>query len=77
MKIINGRWQDTNGEPVTEQNYGKLKKIGDNLTSLYGKDITYSRIDLLTTITSLTTKQENSLVGVLNQEGLISKLAGY
>ena len=77
MKIVNGRWQDTNGEPVTEQNYGKLKKIGDNLTSLYGKDITYSRIDLLTTITSLTTKQENSLVGVLNQEGLISKLAGY
>jgi outer membrane PBP1 activator LpoA protein len=77
MRIVNGRWQDTNGEPVTEQNYGKLKKIGDNLTSLYGKDITYSRIDLLTTITSLTTKQENSLVGVLNQEGLISKLAGY
>lgn len=77
MKIVNGKWQDNNGEPVTEQNYGKLKKIGDNLTSLYGKDITYSRIDLLTTITSLTTKQENSLVGVLNQEGLISKLAGY
>ena len=77
MKIVNGRWQDTNGEPVTEQNYGKLKKIGDNLATLYGKDITYSRIDLLTTIASLTPKQESDLVHVLTQEDAISKLAGY
>ena len=52
MKIINGRWQDDRGEPVTEQNYSKLKKIGDNLSTLYGKNITYSRIELVSNITS-------------------------
>ena len=77
MKIINGRWQDANGEPVTELNYSKLKKIGDNLSTLYGKDITYSRIDLLTTITSLTSKQESDLAYVLSNDSAISKLAGY
>jgi hypothetical protein len=77
MKIINGRWKDEQDEPVTDQNYGKLKKIGENLSTLYGEDITYSRIDLLTTITSLTAKQEKDLVHVLNQDNLISKLAGY
>ena len=77
MKIINGRWQDDQGEPVTEQNYSKLKKIGDNLSTLYGKNITYSRIELVSNITSLTPRQENDLVYVLNQEKLISKLAGY
>ena len=77
MKIVNNRQRDTNGEPITELNYGKLKKLGDNLSTLYGKEITYSRINLLTTITSLTNKQESDLAYVLNQEGSISKLAGY
>lgn len=77
MKIINGRWQDANGESVTELNYSKLKKIGDNLSTLYGKDITYSRIDLLTTIISLTSKQESDLAYVLSNDSAISKLAGY
>jgi hypothetical protein len=77
MKIINGKWQDDQGEPVTEQNYSKLKKIGDNLSTLYGDKITYSRIDLVTNITSLTPRQESDLVNVLSQEKLMSKLAGY
>jgi hypothetical protein len=77
MKIINGRWQDEQGEPVTDQNYGKLKKIGENLSTLYGENITYSRIELVSNITSLTPKQEKELVHVLNQDNLISKLAGY
>jgi len=77
MKIINGKWQDEQGEPVTEQNYSKLKKIGDNLSTLYGEKITYSRIELVSNITSLTPRQESDLVHVLNQDNLISKLAGY
>ena len=77
MKIVNGRWVDEDGNSVTELNYSKLKKIGENLSTLYGEDITYSRIDLLTTITSLTSKQEKDLVHVLNQNDLISKIAGY
>lgn len=77
MKIIDGKWQDDLGEPVTVFNYNKIKEIGDNLVSIYGEDITYSRINLISTIKQLTPKQEDDLAYVLSQEGAISKLAGY
>lgn len=77
MKIIDGKWQDDLGEPVTVFNYNKIKEIGENLVSIYGEDITYSRINLISTIKTLTPKQEDDLAYVLSQEGAISKLAGY
>ena len=77
MKIVNGKWQDDLGEPVTVFSYNKIKEIGDNLVNLYGEDITYSRINLISTIKTLTPKQEDDLAYVLSQEGAISKLAGY
>jgi hypothetical protein len=77
MKIVNGKWQDTNGDPVTVFSYDKVKEIGNNLVNLYGEDITYSRINLISTIKQLTPKQEEDLVYVLSQENGISKLAGF
>jgi hypothetical protein len=77
MRIINGKWQDDQGEPVTVFNYNKIKEIGSNLVNLYGEDITYSRINLISTIKTLTPKQEDDLAYVLSNEGAISKLAGY
>jgi hypothetical protein len=77
MKIVNGKWQDDLGEPVTVFNYNKVKEIGSNLVNLYGEDITYSRINLISTIKTLTPKQESDLAYVLSNEGAISKLAGY
>jgi len=77
MKIINGRWQDDNGDPVTVFNYNKIKEIGNNVTNIYGEDITYSRIELMSAIKSLTPDQESGLAYLLSQEGAITKLAGY
>lgn len=77
MKIENGKWVDQYGDPVTVFTYDKIKEIGDNLVNLYGGDITYSRINLISTIKQLTPKQEEDLAYVLSQEGAISKLAGY
>ena len=77
MKIENGKWVDQYGEPVTVFTYDKIREIGDNLTNLYGEDITYSRINLISTIKTLTPKQEDDLAYVLSQEGAISRLAGY
>jgi hypothetical protein len=77
MKIIDGKWRDDLGEPVTVFNYDKIKEIGSNLVNLYGEDITYSRINLISTIKQLTPKQENDLAYVLNSKNGISKLAGY
>jgi hypothetical protein len=77
MKIVNGKWQDQHGDPVTVFNYDKVKEIASNVTNLYGEDITYSRINLISTIKQLTPKQEDDLAYVLSQEGAIAKLAGY
>jgi len=77
MKIENGKWVDQYGDPVTVFTYDKIREIGDNLVNLYGEDITYSRINLISTIKQLTPKQEDDLAYVLSQEGAISKLAGY
>lgn len=77
MKIVNGKWQDDLGDPVTVFSYDKIKEIGNNLVSIYGEDITYSRINLISTIKTLTPKQEDDLAYVLSQEGAIAKLAGY
>jgi len=77
MKIENGKWVDQYGDPVTVFTYDKMKEIGSNLVNLYGEDITYSRINLISTIKQLTPRQEDDLAYVLSQEGAISKLAGY
>lgn len=77
MKIENGKWIDEYGDPVTVFSYDKIREIGNNLVSMYGEDITYSRINLISTIKTLTPKQEDDLVYVLSQEGAIAKLAGY
>jgi hypothetical protein len=77
MKIENGKWVDQYGDPVTVFSYDKMREIGDNLTNLYGEDITYSRINLISTVKQLTPKQEDDLAYVLSHEGGIAKLAGY
>jgi hypothetical protein len=77
MKIENGKWVDQYGDPVTVFTYDKMREIGNNLTNLYGKDITYSRINLISTIKQLTPKQEDDLAYVLSHKDGISKLAGF
>jgi hypothetical protein len=77
MKIINGRWVDDNEQPVDNFNVSELLEIGDNLKNMYGEDITYSRINLVSAIKSLTPQQEDSLAYILSQDGLMAKLAGY
>ena len=77
MKIINGKWVDNNEQPVDNFNVSELLEIGDNVKKMYGKDITYSRINLVSAIKSLTPEQEDSLAYILSNDILISKLAGF
>jgi hypothetical protein len=77
MKIINGRWVDDNEQPIDNFNVSELLEIGDNLKNMYGEDITYSRINLVSAIKSLTPQQEDDLAYILSQDGLMAKLAGY
>lgn len=77
MRIINGRWQDDKGQPIDNFNVSSLIELGENVKKVYGEEITYNRIELISSIKSLSSKQEQELAYVLSQEGIISKLAGY
>ena len=77
MKIINGRWQDDNENPIDNFNVSELLEIGKNVQAVYGENITYDRISLISSISKLSNKEESSLAYLLEQEGMISKLAGY
>jgi len=77
MRIINGRWVDDNEQPINNFNVSELLEIGENVKNMYGEDITYSRINLVSAIKSLTPQQEDSLAYILSQDGLMAKLAGY
>ena len=77
MKIINGRWVDDNDNPVNNFNVSELLEIGRKVRVMYGKNITYDRIALVSYIRKLTRTEEEDLTYVLSQDGVLSKLAGY
>jgi hypothetical protein len=77
MKIINGKWQDVNEDPVDNFNVSQLLEIGRNVQAVYGEKITYDRIALMSSIRRLTNREESSLAYLLEQDGMLSKLAGY
>ena len=77
MKIIDGKWVDNNNNPVDNFNVSQLLEIGRNVQAVYGENITYDRISVISSIGRLTNKEESSLAYLLEQDGAISKLAGY
>lgn len=76
MRISNGRWVDHNGEPITVFNYNQLKQIGEKVQAVYGKDITYDRINVISNLTMLSSKDENTLARVFDEK-MLTKLMGY
>ena len=77
MQIINGKWVDKFENPVDNFNINELVEISDHVKTLYGKDITYNRIKLVSSLKSLNSKQEGVIADLLQDHSLISKLSGY
>ena len=77
MKIENGKWVDQYGDPVTVFNFNELKERGEKVQAVYGENITYNRIDLISSIKGLSEKEESSLAHLLTSDVSKSKLAGY
>jgi hypothetical protein len=78
MKVVNGKWQDQNGEPIDNFNAPKLMEIGQKVKAVYGKEITSSRIELVSSIINLSEKEERSLAHLLNRDDVsFSRLAGF
>jgi len=47
------------------------------VTAVYGENITYNRIELISSIKDLSEREENGLAQLLTSDYNISKLAGY
>jgi hypothetical protein len=77
MKIINGKWKDNNNNSIDDFNITELLEIGQKVEAVYGKQITYDRIDVISSISSLNKKEESSLAYLLKDDRNISKLIGY
>jgi hypothetical protein len=77
MKIVNGKWVDDDNNRVDNFNVLQLLEIGEKVKAVYGEQITYDRINLISSIIKLTGKEERGLSFLLEQEGVISKLTGY
>ena len=78
MRVINGKWQDRNGDPINHFNASELMEIGQKVKAVYGEDITCSRIELVSSIVNLSDKEERSLAYLLNRDDVnFSKLAGF
>lgn len=76
MKVVNGKWQDKNGNPINDFNVKEFIEIGRKVKSIYGEDITADRIDVISKLNSLSEDDETCLSYILNNHVSISKLAG-
>jgi len=76
MKIQNGRWVDDQGDQLTDINWEEFKSLGDKISSLFGTDITYERINIVRVLSEKNNDKEKVIDSLLNNEELFSKLAG-
>lgn len=73
MKIVNGKWVDQYEDPIDDRTYSQLTSLGMKLRVLYGKEITYDRIQIVTQLTQLDTLDERAL-SVIFEQGALNKL---
>jgi len=73
MQIVNGRWVDTDEAPVDHFNFHKLQKIRESLSTFYGSDINYDKINLLSFLLR-EGGNEGKLCNVLNNKKILDEL---
>lgn len=76
MKIQNGRWVNDQDDKLTDIDWKEFKSLGDKITSLFGTDITYERINIVRVLSEKNNNKEKVIDSLLNNEELFSKLAG-
>lgn len=75
MKILNGRWVDDNQDPIDNFNFNKFKELSTKVYSVYGKKITYDRIEVISSIEELNEKQEVVLNQILVSNKILIALS--
>ena len=73
MELINGRWVSSNKEPINDFNYSEFKSLKDSLSTSFGKEITYDKINLMSYI--LRDKDSaNKLSKIIENKEILDKL---
>jgi hypothetical protein len=73
MELINGRWVSSNKEPINDFNYSEFKLLKDSLSTSFGKEITYDKINLMSYI--LRNKDSaNKLSKIVGNKEILDKL---
>ena len=75
MQIVNGRWVDSESNPIDERSCSQLLELGKQVKSIYGKNITHDRIKLVSQLNDLNNQDERILSRLIN-EGHLNKLVG-
>jgi hypothetical protein len=73
MQIVNGRWVDTNENPIDDFNFHELQKIRESLSTFYGSNINYDKINLLSFLLR-ESGNEGKLCTVLNNKKILKGL---
>jgi hypothetical protein len=77
MKILNGRWVNEFDEPLTIFEAAEIKPLGERVKAVFGKtNITHERIKIVNRLSSIDTMSERVISNVLDNNELMSKLAG-
>lgn len=77
MKILNGRWVNEFDEPLTIFEAAEIKPLGERVKAVFGEtNITHERIKIINRLSSIDTTSERVISNVLDNNELMSKLAG-
>lgn len=69
MRIINGRWIDESDDScINTFNFNKFKRVCSSINSLYGKGITYERIDIVCSLLQINEKEERNILEILKHK---------
>jgi hypothetical protein len=75
MKIENGRWVNDQGDQLTDFEWEEFNTLGEKVSSLFGTDITYERINIVRVLSEKNNNKEKVINKLLTNEELFSKLA--
>jgi hypothetical protein len=68
MRIIDGKWVNDQGDPLSIFEAKEIKELGERVISLFGKNnITYNRINIVNSITKLSEEKEELVNSVLSE----------
>jgi len=77
MKILNGRWVNDKEDPLDYFETKSIKSLGKKIKSIYGNKITYNRISIISSLSTLDYKIERAFTNIIKDESLIKKLSEF